>query len=363
MEQHARLSPSASERWMKCTASVPLVEALPPDPGSIYAAEGTKAHSLLAHLLTHGGDMPGDGEYDEEMIAGATVAFTYVMERRREALAMYVEQRVNLGKLTEGMCWGTADVILVFEDSIEVIDYKYGRGVFVDVERNPQLMLYGIGACASYNLTPGEVKLTVIQPRTPFGEPIRSWECKLPELVEFGHEVNAAYQQIKRGEGTFHVAEETCRWCRAKLTCPAVKSASEELMRTEFEKVESTDEIAEWLRVAPALEAAIASAREHAALALQRGVPVPGFKLVAGRSTRKWSDEAKVVKWLKSKLKVDQVMPRELISVAVAEKLLKPLDVAIPDAYVEKAPGKATIAPESDKRPALTGDFTVTTEE
>lgn len=374
LKQHARLSPSASERWMKCTASVALVDKLPPQPSSVFAEEGTRAHALLEHMCTHKGQVSPNVEYDAEMLGHVIEAYRYFESRRRLAIGSYVEQRLHLGKLTEGECWGTGDMVFVYEDEVEIADFKYGKGIPVSPERNSQLALYAIGACATFNLTPSKITLTIIQPRCG-DEAVRSWSCTLPELVAFGRKVNDAYQAIKSGDTVFHASEETCRWCPAIRTCPEVQKHALAMAKTEFAPMPTieVEQLAEILRVAPAVESFISDAREAALKVLLAGGEVPGYKVVEGRSNRKWKDPeraatvlAKLLKLRTKAQKATLFTQPELISVAQAEKLFKAsTNGAWPmlDEFIDKPVGKPTLATSTDKRPALTADFTVITEE
>lgn len=302
---HATLSASGAHRWINCTPSALIEAAFRAEHGessSPAAEQGTIAHALaewkirrLDHRLRDdAGEKPASALIDEEMEEHTSDYATFILERVSQAQAedpsfvMAVEQRLDFSHLVPGG-FGTADCIIIAGNRIEVIDFKYGQGVLVEAEENPQLMLYGLGALHAfgnlYELT--EVRLTIVQPRR---QSISTWSLSTHDLERWGREVVVpAATLAAQGEGEFQPGS-WCQFCRIAPTCRARAELNLEVAKREFASpAELTpEEIAGVLARIPQLKAWVADVEAHAlALAVNQGHEFPGFKLVEGRSIRK----------------------------------------------------------------------------
>jgi len=369
---HAVLSASGAHRWIECPPSARLEQQFPDEP-SPYAEEGTVAHALaevrLKQALGERVRVPArvtKSEYYsqspamEEHIAGYV---TLVMERINahrtctpDPLIMF-EQRLDFSRwVPEG--FGTGDVVIVSDLGVEVIDLKYGQGVPVSAEGNPQLRLYGLGAYdafgALYDLN--RVFMTIVQPRL---DHITTEELAVSALLEWAEEVIVpAARLAAEGKGEFRAGEH-CRFCRARAVCRARAEANLELARFDFAKPDtlSPEEIAEILTQLERDFLAWASDIQAYALdqAVNHGIKFPGWKLVEGRSNRKYSDEEAVKAVLRGAgYTDDQILRMDLKGITDIEKLLgkKRFGELLAD-YVIKPAGKPTLVPESDKRPEI----------
>lgn len=300
---HARLSPSASARWLRCTASVRAIEvAAPVESISAAAEEGTAAHALAALVLAEcvNGDeslddvelMPAYAQWltefspadPAEMLAHARTYAQYVAARLAGAgpgTVLYVERRLDTG-LRE--CYGTADAVIVTPTSIEVIDYKYGRGVVVEVTGNPQLSIYGLGALFEFDSLIGSVetvRLTIVQPRAG-GEVVRSWGTTAASLRDWSAiTLEPAVRAALDGEGTAYApSQDSCRWCPLAGSC-RVRAASVLVHDFDTPIELSPDELGAALHVVPQLRSwADSLEREAFAAIYHRGSKVPGWKVV-----------------------------------------------------------------------------------
>lgn len=370
---HAKLSASGAHRWMNCPGSVALEAQLPEgDRSSPFAAEGTAAHELAERCLRggtdaseHAGDViEADGfkfEVDDEMIENVQQYLDYVRDIPGKLL---VEKRVDFSPwVPEG--FGTADAIILDDDVAHVVDLKYGKGVKVDAENNPQGMAYALGALHEYGFLFDEIeefKIVIVQPRM---DHISEFEITREQLDWWAdNELAPAAANALSDDASFTPGEKQCRFCNAKGACRALAEFNLQEACEGFSVVgddiapkdiafltneelgdllPSLDGIAKWIK---AVEA-------HAQGELERGNDVPGYKLVEGRSLRKWADENDAEAALKrTKLKVADVFTKKLISPAVAEKLLGKNHKVLAE-HVVKPEGKPTIAPSTDKRPAL----------
>ncbi len=364
MSDHALLSPSASARWLKCPPSARLTENMP-DEQSVYAEEGTEAHKLCEQrvraMLRADGQLffpktDGFKFYSEEM-NDASEVWTETIRQRIEAVKpnawhAFVEEDYDLTRwIPEGH--GTADFTLISNDTLEVMDFKYGKGVPVYAEYNTQMMCYALGALARFgSLYDIEtVRMTIVQPRL---NNISEWSIETYELLEWGERVlkpiaNDAWNGL--GEQT---GGEWCRFCKARPQCRKWYEAADALMNNDFTK-ELTVTTPEIALILPKLDDFISWAQSVKEFALKKavseGVKFEGMKLVAGRSTRGFKDEDLAGERL-CKLGYDPFEAPKMISVAKAEKLMgkKNFDTAFGD-LVEKSVGKPVLVQESDKRP------------
>jgi len=364
MTAHAKLSASGAHRWMNCPASISMEEGVP-DRGSTFAAEGTAAHEVAENCLSLGlnaCDMSGEEivvedqvfVVDDEMVEAVQLYVDYVRDQKGDLL---VEKRVDFSPWVPGG-FGTADAIVLDNNVATVIDLKYGRGVKVDAEENPQAMAYALGALYGYDfLFDCETfKLVIVQPRL---DHISEWEISRDDLMVWAEDkLKPAADLALSDNPPFQPGDSQCRFCKAKATCRALADHAHAVVMDGFggsvkdpAKL-SNEEVAELLPEVDLVTGWAKSLEAYALQQLETGQDVPGYKLVAGRSTRKWRDEAEAEAALRKKLKVGECFSKKLITPPAAEKLLGKGHAILAD-HVTKPEGKPALAPISDKRPAL----------
>lgn len=373
---HALLSPSSAARWLTCTPSA-VLESKCEDVSTDAAEEGTEAHKLAELKVQLLGAMISRKEFRKEVSAFIKKAKYYDGEmeeatdlyadiiaeklneargRSRDAL-IFAEQEVDLSRVVPGG-FGTVDCTIIADGIMEIIDFKYGKGVKVDAEGNPQLRLYGLGMYLDQSIfyKIDKVRMTIVQPR--LGS-ISSEEMSVPDLMEWGAKVVAPKAELAaKGEGEFVPGEAQCRFCKAKTLC---RARAEENLRTAREDFAmppelSTDEVAELLPKLDELQAWAKDLQEWAQdQAVNHGVTFKGYKVVAGRSNRKYTDEGAVAeKLLASGYEHDAIFEEKLLRITQMEKLLgKKKTAELIGDLIEKPAGKPTLVPESDKRPAM----------
>ena len=369
--KHARCSASAAYRWINCPGSVALSDQCQ-DPGpSNYADEGTLAHAVAELKLRYEIGELTDLEYQEQRIALQENAYytgemeeatDFYVEVVLESLAaagdgaeLMIEQQLDLSKwIPEG--FGTSDAVIIGGGMIQAIDLKYGKGVKVEAKNNPQLRLYGLGAADLFSglYDFDTVRTTIIQPRL---DHVDSETCLLKELLLWGEE-EVAPRAIMAMEGSDYLAAgDWCRFCPAKARCRKRAEFNLELARMEFQKppLLSDEEIGEVLAKAEHLKKWAEEVSEYALAEALSGKHFDGWKLVEGRSIRKYADEVKVAETLKA-AGFDEAMlyQRKLYGITDMEKLVgkKKLAATLGDLLI-KPQGKPVLVPESDKRKAI----------
>lgn len=370
---HSRLGASSSHRWMNCPGSVKLCEAVP-DKSSSYAEEGTLAHSLAELIINYNlgrikkaefnkgmKKIQGSQYYSQEMqdyIKDYTERVWELMNAAKSIskdAELRTEQRLDFSEWAPDG-FGTGDVVIVYDRVIHIIDLKYGKGVGVSAEENPQLMLYGLGALSSYDMLYDieKVILTIIQPRL---DSISTYETTAAELLEWGEKkVRPAAEETLKDEAKC-VAGEWCRFCKVKAVCRARKDAMTELAKMEFSDPRLLEdyEIGEVLRLADQLTAWAGDVKDYAQEEAEKGKKWDGWKLVEGRSNRKYSNEAKVAETLKEAGYDEALLyEKKLYGITAMEKIVgkKPL-AELCGSLIIKPPGKPVLVPESDKRPEI----------
>lgn len=365
---HALLSASAAKRWINCPPSVRLTEGMPDKP-SEYAAEGTLAHALAELKLRRKFEvMPkskytkafdaikADPAYNAEMDGYTDDYLDYILSiaHRYNKTKPYVviEKQLNYSHIAKDG-FGTSDAVLICKNDLHIIDFKYGKGVPVSAEDNPQLMLYALGAVAEYNFLYDiqNVFLHIVQPRISDG--ISSWEISCADLTAWGDSIKPIAEQAYNGEGGFKCGD-WCRFCKAKAAC---RARTESFFALEADakipKELLTDaEIGEVLTRAQTLKNWVSDLEEYALNAILTGTDIAGWKAVEGRSNRRISDIDSAFDVLKSNGYDESLLyERKPIGLTELEKLVtkKKLDELIGDKII-KPQGNPTLAPADDKR-------------
>ena len=362
MTKHATLSASSSHRWLNCPPSARLCENYA-DATTDYAAEGTEAHALCEYQLKQSLGIPAENPienltwYDEEMEDCAAGYAAYVLELLEDAKqtctdpVVLIEQRVDFSRWVKDG-FGTADCILIADGVLNIVDYKHGKGVRVSAEKNPQMMLYALGSLEIFDgiYDIESVRMTIYQPRL---SNISVSEMSKAALLEWADtELTQKAQLAYEGKGDFH-SGEWCRFCKAKAECRERAEANLELAKYEFAKPSLLEdaEIADILGKVDALTAWADDVKEYALQQAVGGKKWTGWKLVEGRSNRRYTNEDRVANvvihagfdpYERNVLGITAM--QKLLGKTRFEKLLTP--------YIEKPQGKPTLVPESDKRPA-----------
>ena len=358
---HALLSPSSSERWISCPPSVRMSEGIEEKP-SEYAAEGTAAHSLceykLHELLGYEQlDIRENLDYYSKEMEDCTEEYrNYINELLtvydgRKPL-MFVEQRVDFSRFVkEG--FGTSDCIIIDNDTIYVVDFKYGTGVKVDALNNTQMMIYAIGALEMFDgiFDINHVVMTIFQPRL---NNISTFEMTKGELYNWAFAIlKPAADMAYQGAGDFKCGEH-CRFCKAKSNCRARAEYNLKLAQYDF-KMPATLEDIEIESLLGKLDMLIDWAEDIKTYALDQAVQGKkwrGYKIVEGRSNRKYTDE-KAVADMVTKAGYDPYEKKVLGITAMSKLLGKKKFEELLSGLVEKPQGKPTLVLESDARPEM----------
>lgn len=361
-DKHAIVGTSSSGIWTQCPRSVRLGLTVPEEDRSAYAEEGTKAHSIceakLKKLLGVRTRVPKAA--DQEMETCTTEYRDFVEEEWNSLKSetpdadLYIEQMLDLSEwIPEG--FGTSDAVIVSDTKLVVIDFKYGKGVMVNAENNPQLRLYALGAWKKFGIMYDfdSVKTIIFQPR--LGN-ISSEDIALPDLLKWGDDyIKPRARLAYDGEGEFKVGEH-CRFCRAGAVCRA--RAEQAFQIINHDKVDppllSDEEIPPILDKLDSTEAWISAIRAYAKnKAVNEGVKWEGYKLVEGRTQRKITDQVKALEALeKAGFDVEDVTTLKLKGLTDLERIMtKPKFNEVLADYVVKPKGEPTLVREDDKRP------------
>ena len=368
MSTHAFLSPSASHRWLMCPPSAKLNAALP-DQTSPYAKQGTDAHELCAYLVEKalGRDVKDPTEnldyYDEEMQMCAEGYAEFVMQELELArqtcpdTEVLVEQKVDFSKWVEGGK-GTADCILLSDGTAEIIDYKNGLGVMVSSESeefggNPQLMCYSLGVIdmfdGIYNID--TIRMAIYQPRR---DNLSVYEMSKADLLKWADEVLAPTAALAmKGEGEFKAGSH-CQFCKCKATCRKRAEFNLEMAQYDFAMPDTLEdhEVEAILMKVDQLTSWADDVKEYALNQALQGKEYENFKVVEGRSVRKYTEEDAVAFAVKD-AGFDPFEKKLLGITAMTSLLGKKKFEDLLGGMIMKPPGKPTLVPKSDKRPAL----------
>lgn len=360
---HAILSASSSNRWLHCPPSARLGESYE-DKGSDYAAEGTDAHSLCEYKLRKALGQKAKNPtkqlswYSEEMEDCATGYAAYILEQVEAAKqtcadpVVLIEQRVDFSRWVE-QGFGTADCIVIADGTLRICDYKHGLGILVSAEDNPQMKCYALGALELFDgiYDIDTVSMTIYQPRR---QNISTFEISKNELYRWAEEVLKPTAALAfAGDGNY-LCGEWCGFCKAKHECRARAEANLSLAQHDF-KLPPLLTDTEIEVILSRVDELVAWASDIKGYALQQAVSGKewnGWKLVEGRSNRKYTNEAAVIQAV-SKAGFDPY-EKKLLGITALQKLLgKTRFDELLTGFIEKPQGKPTLVPESDKRPAM----------
>ena len=368
MPKHAYLSASASHRWLACPPSAKLCANIL-DQASEYAQQGTDCHELCAYLVEKalGREVIDPTEnltyYDAEMQNCAEEYRNYVLEQIEAAKKfckdpqVMIEQRLDFSRWVENG-FGTGDCVIVADEVLQIIDYKHGLGVLVsagDDEHggNSQMMCYALGALEVFGdiYDINQIKMTIFQPRR---DNISTYTISKEDLLKWADEVLAPTAQLAYvGEGEFKAGDH-CTFCKVKATCRKRAEYNLELAKYDFEMPATLDdtEIAAILEKVDEMISWGNDIKEYALQQTQSGVHFDGWKIVEGRSNRKFTDEATVASKVKD-AGYDPYEKKLLGITAMSTMLGKKKFEELLGELVYKPPGKPTLVPESDKRPVM----------
>jgi len=335
MTDHARLSCSAAHRWTACPGA-PRLEAQFPRQESIYAAEGTTAHALLETALLLGEAQAVNclslvAGATEEMAEALQPILDWVLARLAEGGELYIERKVDPGHaMGRDDLWGTADILLFYRDQARLLvgDLKFGIGLPVEAEGNPQLRLYGLGALALADYPVENVTLAILQPRAPHADgPVRAITLTRAELEAFAAEVQAAAALTDDEEAPLNPGEH-CRFCRAAGGCSALADHSLARARDAFREVNAPvnpARIAYLLGEAETVRGWLKALEEHALTLARTGTEFPGWKLAQRHGNRAWIDDEAALPTLVETYGVDPdlLAPRKLGTPAHVERVVK----------------------------------------
>ncbi len=366
---HAVLSPSAASRWMACTPSARLEQSFP-NTSSKYADEGTLAHAIAEMLLRNMHGMITKKEldeqvaihkkseyYSEQMVEYCEDYAHVVNEVCTGEFMLFIEQKLDMTSYIEDG-FGTADAIVIRPDlkKLFFFDLKYGKGVQVFADDNPQLKIYGLGVLNDYGFIYDivDIELIIYQPR--ISSVPSSWSTNYDELIHWAENVLKPKALLAyEGKGTFQAGKH-CTFCRVKSTCRALAEYNLELAKMDFANPDilTDEELVEILDKKALFENWIEAVAAHALVTALEGKKWPGYKLVEGRSIRKYSNEETVAEALKKEGYTDIYKAPSLCGLGDLEKKIGKAPFAeIVGPLLVKPSGKLTLAVASDKRPEV----------
>lgn len=365
MGNHALLSASSSHRWLNCPPSARLCEGYD-DKGSNFAAEGSDAHSLCEYKLRKALGMEAKDPtedltwYDAEMEESASGYAAFVMELVAEAKktcsdpVVLIEQRLDYSKYVQSG-FGTGDCVLIADGTLHIVDFKYGRGVLVEAEDNPQMKLYALGALEIFDCLYDidTVSMTIYQPRRAN---VSTFTLTRQELLDWAETVLVPTAELAyTGDGEYHCGE-WCQFCKAKADCRERARANMELARYEFRQppLLTDEEVEEILGKLDSLMDWASDIKDYALQAAISGKHWSGYKLVEGRANRRYTDENAVIAAVKAAGYDPYDEPKLLGVTAMTTLLGRKQFNDILGGLITKPQGKPTLVPESDKRPAMT---------
>ena len=347
---------STASRVINCPGSVALVQRMPPQVESKYAAEGTLLHACMEEVLVYSklSDVVRKHNLTDEQIDKLTFCIS-ALDEIDPNQDMSFDQEKHVGfenvKGLEGV-FGNVDLIGRLDDRVIILDWKFGDGVMVEAEENYQGLFYAAAAMSNSEFAwafdgAKEIEIIIVQPPA-----MRRWVTTFERVAAFQAELQTAVTLASKPDAPLEIGD-WCRWCTAKPICPKMTGSIERIVHLKLEAL-APEELSAALIAAERLESFIADARKLAQDRLEKDMPVPGYKLVAKRAVRQWIDEAAASAALASLgVSQNELYKKELISPAQAEKVLKKSKLTLPDDLVVAVSSGSTLAPESDPRPAV----------
>lgn len=376
--KHAVLSASSSHRWLNCNPSARLEQEFE-DRSSEAAEEGTAAHALAEHKLRKALKLRSKkpvSAYDSDEMDGYTDDYVaFVLEQFEQTKQLCQDPKILIEQKLDFSCYvpdgfGTGDCLIVADKLLHIIDFKYGQGVLVEAEENPQMMLYALGALRIFDhlYDIEEVSMSIFQPRR---ENVSTWTISVENLMDWvENTLKPRAARAYKGEGEY-IPGPWCTFCKAAVKCRARAEEKLQLAKYEFappplltdveieDILSRLDDLTKWANE-------IAAYAQDAAV--NHGKHWEGFKLVEGRTNRKYTDEASVITAARAAGYTD-IFKKSLIPITEMEKLMgKKTFASVLGGLIVKPQGKPTLVPASDKRPAIitqnaNQDFTEITEE
>jgi hypothetical protein len=351
---------STAKRVMNCPGSVALVQKMPPQPSSKYADEGTLLHNVIAEIVmtdkhpeeflhTKYNDQVLTLDLIDNKLVPALAALD-VIDPNKE-MEIEAEIRVGFGDLLPGV-FGSTDLIARIGNRAVVLDWKFGDGVAVEVEENPQLMFYAAAAMRTEEAKWAfkdveEIEMVIVQPPQ-----VKRWVTTPARIAQFEKDLVKAVKLAQQPDAELKIGDH-CRWCTAKPICPQMTGAVDRALKTQLEDLDPPT-INAYLKNADMLEQWINDLRALALQMLDSGARLPDYKLVAKRATRQWTDEDKAkVALFAYGLTESEVLETSIISPAKAEKALKKRKQALPDDLVVAISSGNTLASADDPRPEV----------
>ena len=359
--QHSNIvGGSTAKRVINCPGSVALVQKMPPKPSNKYADEGTLLHNVMAELImgdeapehylgTRYEDQILTQELIDNKIKPALEALDAIDSKR--VMEIEAETRVGFGDLLPGV-FGSTDLIGRLGNRAVVLDWKFGDGVMVEVEENPQLMFYAAAAMRTPEAQwafdgATEIEMVIVQPPE-----VRRWVTTPERIAEFELQLVQAVKQAEKPDAKLAVGDH-CRWCAAKPICPKMTGAVDRALKVQIDALPA-EQISTYLKNADMLESWITDLRALAMQMLESGAKLPEYKLVAKRAIRSWTDEEKAkVALFTYGLTESEVMETSVVSPAKAEKALKKRKLGLPEDLVVAISSGNTLASVDDPRPEV----------
>ena len=348
-----------AKRVMNCPGSVALCATMPPRPSSKYADEGTLLHNIISEVLETDkapieflGMKYNDVVFTKELLEDKLFPALDLLDEvdPKKEMEYATETRVGFGDFLPDV-FGSTDLLGRIGSRAIVLDWKFGSGVAVEAEENPQLMFYAAAAMrtdASKWVFEGatEIECIIVQPPE-----IKRWVTTPERIKQFEQELKFAVQQAQKPNAPLEHGEH-CRWCAAKPVCPKMTGAVDRALKSQIDQLDVVH-IGGYLKNADLLEQWITDLRALAHQVLESGKEVPGWKLVAKRATRQWVDEEAAAKALAQDMSHDEMYTQKLVSPAQAEKILKKAKKELPANQVVAISSGSTLAPVDDPRPAV----------